>query len=130
MTGQPNILLITTDTQRYAVATLLKSAALATHRFKLEYYFEDGRGRLFDRLKDPSEQIDLWNASTHREVRDRLLFGLLSWHGDTMDLHGLVALSQRGGPIARRAVAHMKQVSGLEAEERLNRICQEVDGFH
>jgi hypothetical protein len=60
-------------------------------------------------------------------ARDRLLFGLLSWYGDMSDLHGLVARSHRGGPIARRAVAHVKQASGLDAEERLNRICREVD---
>jgi hypothetical protein len=82
---------------------------------------------LFDRLNDPCEQSDLWDAPTYREVRDRLLFGLLSGYGDKMDLHGLVARSHRGGPIARRAVAHIKQVSGLDAEERLNRICQMVD---
>ena len=43
------------------------------------------------------------------------------------DLHGLIARSHRGGPIAGRAVGHMKQVSGLDAEERLNRICQQID---
>jgi arylsulfatase A-like enzyme len=115
--------------RQYAVACLFKSAALATCRFKLAYYFEDGRGSLFDRLNDPCEQRDLWDDPTYREIRDRLLYGLLAWYGDTMDLRGLVARSHRGGPIARRAVAHMKQVSGLDAEERLNRICQEVDGF-
>ena len=34
----------------------------------------------------------------------------------------------RWDALARRAVAHMKGVSGLDAEERLNRICYAVDG--
>ena len=116
--------------RQYAVATLLTSTALATRRWKLAYYFEDGRGQLFDRLNDPREQRDLWDDPAHREVRDRLLFGLLSWYGDMTDLHGLVARSHRGGPIAGRAVRHMKKVAGLDAEERLNRICQEVDALY
>jgi hypothetical protein len=45
------------------------------------------------------------------------------------DLHGLVARSHRGGPIAGRAVAHVKQVSGLDAEERLNRVCHQIDAL-
>jgi arylsulfatase A-like enzyme len=118
----------------YAAATLFKSAAVATRRWKLTYYFEDGRGQLFDRIADPQEQVDLYDVATppgvaHREVRDRLLVGLLAWYGDTIDLHGLIARSHRGGPIARRAVAHMKGLSGLDAEERLDQICRAVDGL-
>ena len=116
--------------RQYACATLLKTAAVATRRWKLSYYFEDGRGQLFDRIADPQEQIDLYDDEpAHREVRDRLLFGLLAWYGDTIDLHSLIARSHRGGPIARRAVAHMKGVSGLDAEERLNQICRAVDAL-
>jgi hypothetical protein len=44
-------------------------------------------------------------------------------------LHGLIARSHRGGPIARCAVAHMKGVSGLDAEERLNPVCRAADGL-
>jgi arylsulfatase A-like enzyme len=111
----------------YAAATLFKTAAVATQRWKLAYYFEDGRGQLFDRIADPSEQINLYDDETYRHIRDRLLVGLLAWYGDTVDLHSLIARSHRGGPIARRAVAHMKGVSGLDAEERLNEICRAVD---
>jgi arylsulfatase A-like enzyme len=113
--------------RQHAAATLLKTAAVATQRWKLSYYFEDGRGQLFDRTADPQEQIDLYDDPDQREVRDQLLFGLLAWYGDTIDLHGLIARSHRGGPIARRAVAHMKGVSGLQAKERLNQICRAVD---
>jgi hypothetical protein len=113
----------------YACATLFKTAAVATRRWKLTYYFEDGRGQLFDRIADPHEQIDLYEDEAHCKVRDKLLLGLLSWYGDMNDLHSLVARSHRGGPIARRAVAHMKGISGLDAEERLNQICRAVDAL-
>jgi arylsulfatase A-like enzyme len=116
--------------REHAVAVIYKSTALATRRWKLEYYFEDGSGRLFDRVNDPQEQVDLFHDDAHRVVVDKLLRGLLSWYGDTSDLHSLVARSHRGGPIARRAVGHMKQIAGLEAEGRLNRICREVDALN
>jgi arylsulfatase A-like enzyme len=115
--------------RQYAAATLFKTAAVATRRWKLAYYFEDGRGQLFDRIADPQEQIDLYDSAAHREVRDRLLVGLLAWYGDTVDLHGLIERSHRGGPIARRAVTHAKGISGLDAEERLNQVCRAVDGL-
>jgi hypothetical protein len=111
------------------VGVILRSMALATRRWKLEYYLEDGAGRLFDRINDPQEQVDLFGDETCRAVRDRLLTGLLAWYGDTTDLHGLMARSHRGGPIARRAVSHVKQLTGTESEERLNRICREVDAL-
>jgi arylsulfatase A-like enzyme len=112
-----------------ACATLLKTAAVATRRWKLTYYFEDGRGQFFDRIADPQEQVDLYDDETVRQVRDKLLLGLLAWYGDTIDLHSLIARSHRGGPIARRAVAHIKGVSGLDAEERLNQTCRAVDSL-
>ena len=84
---------------------------------------------MFDRIADPQEQIDLYDDKPHREIRDKLLFGLLAWYGDSIDLHSLIARSHRGGPIAQRAVAHMRGVSGLDAEERLNQICRTVDGL-
>jgi hypothetical protein len=101
--------------------------AVATHRWKLEYYVEDGRGRLFDRKHDPREQNDLFDSSAYMEVRNKLLKGLLTWYADASDLVGLVQRSFRAGPIGRRAVSQMKDRKGVEAEERLNRICQEAD---
>jgi hypothetical protein len=82
---------------------------------------------LFDRIADPQEQADLYEDEAFRAIRDRLLVGLLAWYGDTTDLHGLVARSHRGGPIARRAVAHIQGVSGLDAEDRLGQICRAAD---
>ena len=113
--------------REYAVGVLYKSVAVATRRWKLEYYFEDGRGRLFDRKHDPREQNDLFDSSAYTEVRNKLLKGLLTWYADSSDLVGLVQRSFRAGPIGRRAVSQMKDRKGVEAEERLNRICREAD---
>jgi hypothetical protein len=44
-----------------AVATVYKSCALATRKWKLEYYIEEGEGRLFDWINDPHEQNDLYH---------------------------------------------------------------------
>jgi len=115
--------------REYAVAFLYKSLAVATKKWKLEYYFEDSNGRLFDRLNDPQEQTDLFNSDAHKDIKDKLLHGLLSWYGDASDLKGLVDRSHRGGPIAHRAVDHMKSIKGIESEERLNKVCREVDSL-
>jgi len=112
-----------------ASASLFRSAALATMRWKMEYYFEDGCGRLFDRIRDPEEQFDLWDEPALSSVRNRLLLALLGWHGDTIDLKGLVQRSHVGGPIAKRAVAHIRAASGLASERRLNELCKEIDGM-
>ena len=44
-----------------AVATVYKSCALATRKWKLEYYIEEGERRLFDWINDPHEQNDLYH---------------------------------------------------------------------
>ncbi len=113
----------------HAVANLYRSIAVATHHWKLEYYIEDGIGRLFDRIRDPEEQVDLYADPSYRDVRDRLLQGLLTWRAATLDLRGLINRSHRGGPVARRTVAHTQSLRGLTAEEDLDAICREVDGM-
>ncbi|MGC9347232.1 MAG: sulfatase family protein [Anaerolineae bacterium] len=112
----------------FAAAVLYKSMALVTRRWKLEYYLEEQRGRLFDRANDPDEQVDLFDDPRHQDLRNALLRGLLAWYADGADLRGLVDRSHRGGPVARRAVAYTKTLKGLDSEERLNRLCQELDG--
>jgi arylsulfatase A-like enzyme len=113
--------------RHFAAAVLYKSMALATRRWKLEYYLEEQSGRLFDRIDDPNEQVDLYDDPDHRELRDALLRGLLTWYADGADLRGLVDRSHRGGPVARRTVAYTKTLKGVDSEERLNRLCQEID---
>jgi hypothetical protein len=68
------------------VGTLYTSCALATRRWKLEYYFEERTGRLFDRQRDPLGRHDLYADPAHRDRRDGLLRALLSWRGDLTDV--------------------------------------------
>ena len=119
--------------RRCAVATLYKSCALATKRWKLEYFFEEGTGRLFDRQKDPLEQSDLYDVSDYREVRDALTRALLTWRADLLDveyLHGATtANAQVGGPVARRMSAYSHQMAGRDAEQRLNERVEKIDAL-
>jgi len=91
--------------RRCAVSVLYKSMALATSRWKLEYYTEDGHGRLFDRQQDPREQVDLYGVPEYREVREALLEALLSWRADLSDVQHLQARTSAGGPVAVRVAA-------------------------
>jgi arylsulfatase A-like enzyme len=113
-----------------AVGTLYKSAALATRRWKLEYYFEEGEGRLFDRLNDPKEQRDVYRHPEFAPVRGELVEALLGWRSDIADLHSLLAGSARhggGGPVATRILDHTLAMRGTDAEQRLNEKAMKLD---
>lgn len=113
--------------RRCAVGTLYKSCAVATGRWKLEYYFEEGRGRLFDRRDDPQEQADRYDSADHRAVRDELLTALLAWRGDLTDVQSLQEATTGGGPIAAFAAAHTRGLTGLDAERRLGERLADLD---
>ncbi|HEX3814518.1 MAG TPA: sulfatase-like hydrolase/transferase [Mycobacteriales bacterium] len=102
-----------------ATSVLHRSLALATSRWKLEYYPESGRGRLFDRVADPVEQQDLWESPPHRHVRVALLEALLTWRADLTDVQYLRDHTSGGGPVARRVAAQTATRLGRDAETRL-----------
>jgi len=103
----------------FAVATLYRSLALVTDRWKLCYYIEDDDGQLFDRHADPAEQNNLYSEASHREVRDALLLALLGWRSDILDTAYLGANVHGGGPVANRIVPHAKAMRGCDADVRL-----------
>lgn len=105
--------------RRCAVGTLYRSAAVATDRWKLEYYFDEGSGRLFDRAADPLEQHDLFNEEGCSQIRDELLHALLLWRAETTDVWHLKHHRHGGGPVARRLEYHTKQLLAVDAEARL-----------
>lgn len=102
-----------------AVGTLYKSAAIATKKWKLEYYFEEGVGRLYDREKDSDEQNDLYACEEYRNVRDHLIKALLLWKADTVDVWYTKRNSHGGGAVAKRIELHALDLKGTDAEERL-----------
>jgi arylsulfatase A-like enzyme len=115
--------------RRCAVATLYKSCAVATQRWKLEYFFEEAGCRLFDRLNDPKERNDLYDSPEHRTLRDDLVRALLTWRADLVDLETLQAGTMSGQDIvpkpgrnrnvAPRAAEHVQHMRGADAEDRL-----------
>jgi hypothetical protein len=102
------------------VGTLYKSCAVANDRWKLEYYLEDGVGRLFDRVNDPDEQHDLYADPNYAEVRQAMLHALLTWRGDLTDMQWLQEHTTGGGPVAVRAAAYTHTLRGSDSERRLN----------
>ncbi len=115
--------------RRCAVATLYQSCALVTRRWKIEYYFEEMTGRLFDRHLDPEEQHDLFDSPSHAEVRQRLLVALLAWRADLTDVQWLVEHTSGGGPVARIVADHSRALRGTDAEERLNIAIDPLDAW-
>lgn len=106
--------------RRCAVATLYRSAALATRGWKLEYYYDEGEGRLYDRIADPCEQNDLFGDASARGVRDALLCALLAWRGDIGDVDHLVRHTHGGGPVAKRIASYTRAMRGADSERRLD----------
>ncbi|CAG7600809.1 Arylsulfatase [Paenibacillus solanacearum] len=112
--------------RRCAVATLYKSAAVAIERWKLEYYFEEKKGRLFDRLADPEERNDLFDRQEYGEIRHRLVEALLNWRSDLVDVDELIRSTSGGGPVARRIAPHTRSMRGVDSEIRLNEAVEEI----
>ena len=119
--------------RRCAVASLYKSCALATQSWKLEYYFEETTGRLFDFIADPEEQQDRYTDADYQPVRDALLQALLTWRADQMDLQDLMqrttAGPSSGGPAARRIARYTHGLRGVDAELRLNERAEVADAM-
>ncbi len=111
-----------------AIGTLFKSCALATTRWKIEYYLDDRQGRFFDRLLDPEEQNDIWNSANHRKIRDSLLAALLAWRSDleATASHRSRILEKNPGAYSDREIVsdrvnrQVKKWKGADSENRLN----------
>ena len=121
--------------RRCAVATLYKSCAVATKRWKLDYFYEEDEGRLFDRINDPKEQNNLYDDPDYLEIRNELRHALLSWRGDLADLKitldGTIK-SKKLNPgentkVAPRAAQHTHQMRGTDSEQRLNEKIERID---
>lgn len=112
-----------------AVGTLFKSCALATQRWKLEYYLTENRARLFDRLNDPGEYTDLSDSAPHQPVLNALKDALLSWRSDLTDIAYLHTHTNKGGGghVAQTIGQWVPNLCGTDAEKRLNDKAQAID---
>ena len=105
----------------FVVGTLYKSLAVANKKYKLEYYFEEATGRLFDRENDPKEQRDLYNAPEYAAVKNTMVQAVLTWRADISDVNFLVEHLIPGGPVARRIAPHTKKMKGIDPDIRLSK---------
>ncbi|VTU27580.1 sulfatase family protein [Variovorax sp. PBL-E5] len=62
-------------------------------RWKVVFYLGENYGELYDLHTDPGELRNLWNASEHEELRERLVKDLLVW-----SLRGSIASRQQSTP--------------------------------
>jgi arylsulfatase A-like enzyme len=130
--------------RRCAVATLFKSAAVASGKWKLEYYFEEGTGRLFDRRNDLQERNDLFNKEAVAPIRNELVQALLTWRAEIMDLQfhlesaetvnqalqdlkKTLPKGKKVAPVATRIVNEVLSLKGSQPELRLNERIQKID---
>lgn len=108
-----------TSPRRCVVSVLYRSLALATSRWKLEYFPDERAGRLFDRRDDPDEQHDRYNDPESNDVRTALVEALLSWRAELTDVEHLQTRTHGGGPVAQRAAAYSSTLRGADPDRRL-----------
>ncbi len=112
-----------------ATGTIYETAAVTTCRWKLEYYLQEGVGRLFDRTADPHEQANLYHDAGYQPLRDRMTQALLSWRAELCDIESLHERNKGGGPVARYVSELVKSRTGLDAERRLQERLAEIDDW-
>lgn len=105
--------------RKVGISTEYRAHAVVTPSWKLAYFYEQGEGRLWDRIHDPEEQNDLFNSSDTREVREGLLMALLRWRAQQDPLGYLRASTHAAGPAAVCSHNHTMHLRSLDAEIQL-----------
>ncbi len=103
-----------------AATTLYTSSAVVSDKWKLEWYFGESDGRLYDRHNDPAEQSDLSDSAQHVQIRTSLFDALLRWRAEAMDVEWIKAHTDSSGPVATNVARRTMQLNGTAAELRLN----------
>ena len=107
-----------------------RAMAVVTPSWKLAYFPEQDEGRLWDRRRDPAEQVDLFStASMARNAtvwaaKHGLLLALLRWRAQQdalgfMQANMVRAPSPHKAPTAFHVVNHTRSLRGIDAELRL-----------
>eukprot|EP00937_MAST-01D_sp_MAST-1D-sp2_P007992 g7992.t1 len=105
-----------------------RAMAVVTPSWKLAYFPEQGEGRMYDRVRDPLEQTDLFAntsalgpaaAAATARARDGLLIALLRWRAQQDAIGYLQLNSKAGAATATLAWNHTESVRGTDAELRL-----------
>jgi len=110
-----------------AVGSLLDGHALATRRWKFEWWPSTGEQRLFDRRADPFECRDLAGEGDHEAIRLACFEALANWRAGLADHADRDARLSGGGPVAGRVVAALRATAAAEHEHRLSEACAAID---
>jgi len=114
--------------RRSGVASIYKSQALCTKRFKVAYYEEERVGQLYDLKLDPLEQNNLFDTPEYAAVQKAMLDALFAWRADLTNVQDLILnTSPNGGPAVVRMFNHTVAIRGVDAEIRLNQAAEWID---
>jgi len=114
--------------RKCGVATIYKSQALCTKRFKFAFYNEEKIGQLFDLKLDPLEQNDLYDNPAYASVQKAMMDALLKWRADICNVQNLLLnANPNGGPAVVRMYKHTTSIRGDDAEKRLNESAEWID---
>ncbi len=113
--------------RRCAVSVHHRQCALATKRWKIIYDYDYNSGRLFDRLKDPQEQNNLFSSPEYKDVQNDLFQALLQWNSELIDIQRLKENTSGGGRVAKLTAKYTNAMRGTDAEQRLNERAEKID---
>lgn len=104
-----------------AAAALLQGLAVVTTKWKLSFYLDDGKGQLFDRVKDPEELSNLFDDVSHAAIKSRLLTALLRWRAGLEPVAWMQEHMVPGSPMAdvKYVRGYTMNLTGLEPEMQL-----------
>jgi arylsulfatase A-like enzyme len=110
-----------------AVSVHHRQCALATKKWKIIYDYDYNDGRLFDRVKDPQEQKNLYNDPEFKDVQNELFQALLQWNSELIDVERLRKNTGGGGRVAKLTAKYTNAMRGIDAEQRLNERAEKID---
>lgn len=110
-----------------AAASIERSMAVMTARWKLEYYLEDGTVRLFNRKEDSKEDHDVSGAEKYAGIRTGLEKALLLWRASMVNPADLRKRIGKGGPVAQRAADMLRVTEGRICETLLAEKVRELE---
>lgn len=118
-----------------AAASLQRSMAVVTEKWKLEYYLDDQETRFFYLAEDAYENHNLCVETLSEKgknnfpgsIKDQMLTALLTWRCTMVNPSEMRKRLERGGPVAERATKMLYEIRGRECEEILERMLNSIE---
>ena len=81
---------------------------LLEDKMKLVHFVDSEEGQLFDLVRDPTEEVNLWNDPDHATIKARMIDEILNWRSESaLKTQGFVDACVRGAHAMMSPPLHM-----------------------